>query len=458
VLADAGNGSFSVGARTSWYPSVAAFGDRATFDLIFKVPKRYTMVGVGKLVKQWREGDYAASEWVSETPLAVAGFNYGEYKKKEREDPESKYDIEAYATAEVPAYLQNHGFGTMAPSAMADNAVVDALNSIRLFEHWFGLLPYGRIAITQQPEFSFGQSWPTLVYLPVSAFLDGTQRWSLLGGNAFRFAEFIDEVTPHEVSHQWWGHLVGWATYHDQWLSEGFADFSASLFLQATEKKQDKFDQYWERARKMILDKNQFGQSANQAGPVWMGLRLNTYRTGNAYQKLVYSKGGYTLHMLRSLMWNSKTADEDFIAMMHDFVTTNTGNNASTEDFLAAINRHMRKDMDLEGNGRADWFIREWIYGSDIPSYRMEYSTSPADQGKVLLTAKITQSGVSDTFRMRVPIYLDFDGSMMRLGSIGLVGDQTSPEFKVIIPKKPKRVILNAHHDILTAESVVSGN
>src|ERR1035441_1428034 len=264
VLADAGNGSFSVGARTSWYPSVAAFGDRATFDLIFKVPKRYTLVGVGKLVKQWREGDYAASEWVSETPLAVAGFNYGEYKKKEREDPESKYDIEAYATAEVPAYLQNHGFGTMAPSAMADNAVVDALNSIRLFEHWFGLLPYGRIAITQQPEFSFGQSWPTLVYLPVSAFLDGTQRWSLLGGNAFRFAEFIDEVTPHEVSHQWWGHLVGWATYHDQWLSEGFADFSASLFLQATEKKQDKFDQYWERARKMILDKNQFGQSANQ--------------------------------------------------------------------------------------------------------------------------------------------------------------------------------------------------
>jgi hypothetical protein len=458
VLSDAGNGSFSVGARTSWYPSVAAFGDRATFDLIFKVPKRYTLVGVGKLVKQWREGDYAASEWVSETPLAVAGFNYGDFKKKERDDPESKYGLEAYATSEVPAYLQNHGFGTMAPSAMADNALVDALNSIRLFQLWFGALPYGRIAITQQPEFNFGQSWPTLVYLPVSAFLDGTQRWSLLGGNAFRFAEFIDEVTPHEVSHQWWGHLVGWATYHDQWLSEGFADFSAGLFLQATEKKQDKFDQYWERARKMILEKNQFGQSANDAGPVWMGLRLSTFRTGSAYQKLVYPKGGYVLHMLRSLMWNPKTGDQDFIAMMHDFVTTNTGKNASTEDFLAAVNRHMRKDMDLEGNGRADWFIREWVYGSDIPSYRMEYSIAPADGGKVTLTGKITQSGVSDTFRMRVPVYLDFDGNLTRLGSIGVVGNQTAPEFKVILPKKPKRVILNAHHDILAAESVVSGN
>jgi hypothetical protein len=453
VLEDAGNGSFSVRSRTSWYPSVGAFSDRATFDLIFKVPRRFTVVGVGKLVKQWREGDYAASEWISETPLAVAGFNYGDYKKKERDDPESKYDFEAYATAEVPAYLRGAGLGSMAPSAMADNALVDALNSIRLFTLWFGPLPYGRIAITQQPEFSFGQSWPTLVYLPVSAFLDETQRWSLLGGDAFRFANFIDEVTPHEVSHQWWGHLVGWATYRDQWLSEGFAHFSASLFLQATEKKPDKFEQFWERSRKMIIEKNEFGRSANDAGPIWMGLRLNSYRTGSAYQKLVYPKGGYILHMLRSLMWNAKTGDQDFMAMMHDFVIANTGKNASTEDFRDAVNRHMRKDMDLEGNGRIDWFFREWVYGTDIPSYRMQYSLSPADQGKMLLKGTITQSGVSENFRMRVPVSLDFDGNLTRLGSIGLIGNQTSPEFKVMLPKKPKRVLLNAHHDVLAAES-----
>jgi len=458
ILEDAGNGSFSVRARTSWYPSVNAFNDRASLDLIFKVPKRFTVVGVGKLVKQWNEGGFAASEWVCETPVAVAGFNYGEYKRKEREDPDSKYDIEAYATSEVPAYLRGHGFGMMAPSAMADNAAVDALNSIRLFTIWFGSLPYGRIAITQQPEFSFGQSWPTLVYLPVSAFLDDTQRWSLLGRNAFQFANFIDEVTPHEVSHQWWGHLVGWSTYHDQWLSEGFAHFSASLFLQAIEKKPDKFDQFWERSRKLILDKNEFGHSPEDAGPIWMGLRLNTFRTGSAYQKLVYPKGGYILHMLRSLMWNPKTGDQDFIAMMHDFVSANAGKNASTEDFLAAVNRHMRPELDLDGNGRADWFFRDWVYGTEVPSYRLEYTMTPADQGKVTFSGKVTQSGVSAGFRMRVPIYLDFDGNLVRLGSVPISGSQTSQEVKVLLPKKPKRVLLNAHHDILATESVVSGN
>ena len=70
--------------------------------------------------------------------------------------------------------------------------------------------------------------------------------------------------------------MVGWESYHDQWLSEGFADFSASLYLQFTEKKPDKYLKFWESARKRIIDKNNFGRRADDAGPVWMGLRLES--------------------------------------------------------------------------------------------------------------------------------------------------------------------------------------
>jgi hypothetical protein len=454
VIQKEGSGNFSVGARTSWYPSLNAFADRATYDLTFKVPRQYTLVGVGKLDKEWREGDYAVSHWVSDVPMAVAGFNYGLFKKKSVYDDKTHYQIEAYATSEVPDFLQHRNLN-LTPSAMAESAMIDGENAMRLYSAWFGGAPYGRIAITQQPAFNFGQSWPTLVYLPVSAFLDSTQRWMLMGGSAFRFAEFIQEVTPHEVSHQWWGHMVGWASYHDQWLSEGFADFSAGLFLQQTERNPDKYLKYWERAQETIMAKNSYGNRPNDAGPLWMGLRLNTFKTGGAYNRLVYPKGGYVLHMLRYLMYDRETGDHDFIAMMHDFVSTYLNQNASTESFKSVVEKHMKPSLDLEHNGKIDWFFRQWVYGTEVPSYRMDYSLAPDADGKFLFTAKVTQSGVSSRFVMGVPIYFDFDGRVMRAGEVALRGNMTSTEVKIRLPKKPKRVLLNANHDVLAAETTV---
>jgi aminopeptidase N len=159
--------------------------------------------------------------------------------------------------------------------------------------------------------------------------------------------------------------------------------------------------------------------------------------------------------MLRYLMIDRETGDKDFIAMMHDFVATYLNQNASTESFKFVVEKHMKPSMDLEKNGQMDWFFRQWVYGTEAPSYRMEYSLAPEADGKFLFTAKVTQSGVSSRFVMGVPIYFDFDGRVVRAGSVALLGDATSNEFKLRLPKKPKRVLLNANHDVLAAETVV---
>jgi aminopeptidase N len=333
--------------------------------------------------------------------------------------------------------------------------MVEAQNSMRIFSNWFGEAPYGRIAITQQPQFNSGQSWPTLIYLPISAFLDSTTRWMLMGGASFRFAHFIQEVTPHEVAHQWWGHIVGWASYHDQWLSEGFADFSAAVYLQYVQSSNDKFLKFWERNRDAILEKNEWGKRANDAGPIWMGLRLNTYKTPSAYDQLVYPKGGYILHMLRMMMWEPKTGDEAFKAMMRDFVKSHFHQNASTESFKKVVERHMKPVMDLDRNGRMDWFFNQWVYGTEVPRYRLDYTLTPESDGKFLLKGTLTQSEVSDRFKMPVPVYLDLDGKVMRLGQVGVTG-RSPAEFSVRLPQKPKRVLLNASHDVLASGSTSS--
>ena len=146
---------------------------------------------------------------------------------------------------------------------------------------YFGKAPYENVTITEQPNFNFGQSWPNLVYLPISAYIDSTQRWMLFGQIDTKFTGFVQEVTPHEVAHQWFGHGVGWASYHDQWLSEGFAEFAAGLFLQQAmgPKWQKDYIEFWERQRMRILEKNNFGVSPNDAGPLWLGVRLISPRS-----------------------------------------------------------------------------------------------------------------------------------------------------------------------------------
>jgi hypothetical protein len=450
VIHKAGGGNFSVGARESWYPSLNTFRDHSHYDLIFKVPKQYTMVSVGKLKQEWKEQDYACSEWITDAPIGVAGFNYGIFKKKELTDPQLNFKIEGYATSELPDYLRGaEEIGGMSPSRLIDNTMVEAQNAMRIYSSWFGKSEFGRIAITQQPAFSYGQSWPSLVYLPLSAFLDSTQRYRLMGGINSRLTDFVDEVTSHEVSHQWWGHMVGWSSYHDQWLSEGFAEFSAGLFLQLTEKSPDKCLKYWEHARKEVTEKNNFGRRPNDAGPVWLGQRLNSYKNPGAYSSVVYRKGGYILHMLRYLMWDSKEGDKAFIEMMKDFVSQQMNHTASTESFQRVVEKHMQPAMNLTGDGKMDWFFAEWVYGTALPKYKFDYTLTAEADGKWMLHANLTQSEVPAGFVMQVPIYLDFDGTPRRLGQIRITGSSTLNDIKVKLPAKPKKVWINAFHDVL---------
>jgi len=289
VLSDAGGGSYYIGARESWYPNLNGFGEKALYDLTFKVPHSNVLISVGKLEEQHTEAGFAVTHWVTPVPIAVAGFNYGQYQKITLPDNVTHYDISGYYLSELPDSLrryQSSALSGMSPAAMTKYALDQARAQMQTCTFFFGKAPYDNVYITEQPNFSFGQSWPNLVYLPISAYIDSTQRWLLFGQINARFTGFVQEVTPHEVAHQWFGHSVGWASYHDQWLSEGFAEFSAGLFLQQAmgPKWQKDYIQFWERQHDRILEKNNFGVSPNDAGPLWLGIRLISPHSQEAYQ------------------------------------------------------------------------------------------------------------------------------------------------------------------------------
>ncbi|MBC7930121.1 MAG: carboxypeptidase regulatory-like domain-containing protein [Rubrivivax sp.] len=451
ALQNVGGGNYFLGPRSTWYPNNygSQFGDRAVFDMTFRYPKGNTIIGTGLPVgAEAVDGDHAVAKWTSgETELAVAGFNYGDFKKKLLQDPTTGYQIEFYANYGAVPGFSGPQEGSMSTIGRANYILDDTQNSTRIFNAFFGKLPYTRVAMTQQPRGNFGQAWPTLIYMPYTAFWDATQRWLAMGSVRAATSGFFKYVGPHEVAHQWWGHTVGWKSYRDQWMSEGFAEFSASLYAQAVHGNGE-FVDFWETQRQLItLARPQTrDRKPYTVGPVTQGYRLNSGKTGNVARFMIYPKGAFILHMLRMMMFDRKRGDERFSAMMQDFIKSNYNKDVSTEDFKRAVEKHMTPQMDMAGNHRMDWFFDQWVYGTEMPSYRFEYTV----RGNTL-TGSVTQSGVSDGFQMPVPVYAEFGKGWSKLGSAMMRGNTTTDLGQIELPQPPARVAIAAFKDVLAA-------
>ncbi len=463
VLRNAGDGNFFVGARDSWYPNLGTFTALASFDLSYRCPKGFEVVSVGTREEDRIEEDSRVFRFRQTRPIRVAGFNYGKFRKLERTDPDSGFTVSVYTNTGTPDFIQElnllmQGNRTglnhvpVDTAGFADAAMVDGINGARAGSVFFGPLPEKRVAITQQTQAFFGQSWPSLIYMPFLAALDSTVRRELGLTGA---SHFVDEVGPHEFAHQWWGHLVGWNNYRDQWLSEGFAEFSVSLVLQSVDGGK-KFNPFWERARRAILETPRGSSVSNDSvGPISLGWRLGTPRSPEAYQAMVYSKGAYVLHMLRMSMkqYGTPNPDSKFIEMLKDFVSTWSDKNPSTADFQAVVERHMVPALNLANDGKLDWFFRQWVDGTEIPRYRSKLAAVKAgDQYRIQGT--ISQDGVSDDFRSLAHVYVEFPkGDIRHLGAVPLTGRQTLPvDVTIKLPVEPKRILVNAMHDVLTRD------
>ncbi|MBZ5566053.1 MAG: hypothetical protein LAP13_27000 [Acidobacteriia bacterium] len=467
IVFQQGSGLYYVTARESWFPSFGAFDDRSQYVLHMRSPKKFKFVSTGRLMRSEKEKDFLETTWESPIPLGVVGFNYGDFVNKSRSD--ANLTVTAYSGKEVPDELKNLGAaidmaelgrgpnrsgslemqmgimrGGFNTAIMVGYAAGVSYQALKLFESYYGGLPFPEVSVTEQPVRGYGQSWPMLIFLPYDSLLDGTTRNSLRLQNSAEAREFYNLVAVHEMAHQWWGHTVGWKTYHDQWLSEGFAEFSAALFLRQFEPKNVK--SFWDLKRRWLLSKNRAGHRPVDVAPVWLGLRSNSYMEPGNYQALVYFKGAYILEMLRVLMEDLRSPNPNakFIAMMKDFVSTYSGKNASTEDFRRIVNRHCGESM--------DWFIDEWVYGTATPHYGLNYSLQQGDNGKTILQISVTQSDVPKDFRMRVPIYVTIDGQPRRLGFVSVEGT-TAVKANIPLPMRPQKVTLDEYHSILCTVS-----
>ena len=92
-------------------------------------------------------------------------------------------------------------------------------------------------------------------------------------------------------------------------------------------------------------------------------------------------------------------------------------------------------------------------------SVRLSRITQPTKSSSTTAIATVSQTGVSDNFKMPVPVYGEFNGNMVLLGRMLIAGNVETEELKITLPQKPDRLAINYFHDILShrSESVAKG-
>jgi hypothetical protein len=486
VLAEAGGGLMYVGARGIWYPNRGIA--MSNFDLEFRHPPGWTLLATGRQqpppAPPAAKADTSATpppgaqvtRWVSERPMPLAGFNLGKYTRAqaragaitveayagsgmEREFPVPRFEEEI---RDLPGHSDLRPKPTLSaplPPSPARNAQLVANESARALDFYsrrFGPYPYASLALTQMPGAS-SQGWPGLIYLSSYSFLTTEQRSQLHMGAVNE--TFSNQVIAHETAHQWWGDLVTWSTYHDQWMMEALANYSSLMMLESEDPA--RFRAAMDKYRDDLLQKNKDGVPLMQAGPVTFGSRLSCSQFPAGYEAISYGRGTWLFHMLRYMMDDAErkagghargaqsapAVDEPFIRALRKFRERFQGKAITTRDLFSVFEEELPPSLRYEGKKSLDWFYQGWVNGTDIPAFELHETKFVNKAGATAVTGVILQKSASDNLVTAVPVYASVAGKNVFLGRVFADGRET--EFHLSAPAGTHKVILDPHQTLL---------
>jgi Peptidase family M1 domain len=463
VMSEAGSGLLYVGARGIWYPNLGpAMSD---FDLEFRYPAGWTLVATGRRVSWETAGGEQLSHWVSERPIPLAGFNLGKYRTVRAHAGKTEVEIlaargvedsitePAVSFAELPRFpRRTPNMVAPPPFAPAPEAQAVAQRSTRALEFFarnFGPFPFDSLAITQIPG-PDSHGWPGLIFLSSYAFLnaEGRERLHLSSYEKLLYSEVVQ---AHETAHQWWGDAVLPRGYHDVWLAEALANYSALLALE--QEKPDAMRAALEQYRRDLARKWQDGPPMQDAGPVTLGARLTTSKLPEAYEVVVYGRGTWLMHMLREMFRDADrdVADPDarFYGVLRELRERFDGRTLSTDDFEKALEDALPSSLRFEGKKSLAWFFDGWVNGSALPQFQLSGVKFTHRNGRMVATGTLLQKDAPDGLVTSVPLYTAIHGGKpVYAGRVFADGPET--EFQLPVPAGARGLVIDPHETVLT--------
>ena len=457
LISRAGDGVFFVRNRANWYPtSDRTFSD---FKLTFHYPAQLGLVATGKRTEHEVTEGFSTSVFETETPARLAGFNLGRFVTAERQVDD--YVVEVHANRNVEERLKPKTPAAMyvpappsprrrrfsqppvlvtraAPPAPNPAARIDAVadlsrEAFSFFLKRYGPPPTSTVVISPIPA-SFGQGFPGLVYASTLSYLSPNDPpvSSMAPSDQVFYSKLL---LPHEISHQWWGNLVAVDSTSDNWILESLATYSSLLFLEEQEGAEAR-DRMLAAFRGRLLAENDDGATVESAGPLVLGDRLRSGKFPSAYRVILYEKGAWVIHMLRSML-----GDERFLSLLRALPERRRAQYLTLEEF-----REMAAAQLPDGHPDPELrdFFDHWVHNTGVPEFSIRWKQ---DKGRI--TGALTRSGVSEQAAITTPLRLVLDSGETIEWMV--VSDGAVTELNRAVPGKVSRVEVNPDRTLLTA-------
>lgn len=373
-----------------WFPTYRYALDGALTDVSVTVPLGFSVVAPGKLASVDTKGASETFRWKSESEISRVSVSIGRFAEKT--DSDGSVQVRTYLTEE---YRNREG-----------EILDQAKKILRFYTTAFGPYPRQTLTLVQLDGAALDERANAgLVFLPER----------LLKSKTLDLADLA-----RRIAYQWWGYSVVYASSHDAWLSDGFAYYSAALYLKSID---DNLYQT-EMARLATL-----ALKYEKKAPIGQGLQIGVGTP--EYESIVAGKGAWVLQMLRTLV-----GDEAFTKSLREFVHKFSGRSATTADFASLVGAASSKDL--------NWFFAQWIDNIGIPEVSVDYVVYKRKDGTFKITGKVQQP--LDLFRMPLDIAVETKGKQEQK-TINLAGKTTN--FTILTETKPVRIIIDPENKIL---------
>lgn len=379
----------------NWLPCVDHPADKATVDFVITAPEHYQVVANGIQVEETSlSNKQKLTRYHESTALPTKVMVIGV----------ADFAVQLAGTVEcIPVYSwiypedRDKGFFDYAQAA----------EILPFFIQNVGPYGYKKLANVQsKTRFGGLENANTIFYYENS--VSGTRR--------------SESLLAHEIAHQWFGNMATEKDWAHIWLSEGFATYMTTLYMENVYGK--------DTATKMLLqDRAQtIAYSRQKMRPIVDSAVTNYMDLLNANS---YQKAGWVLHMLRLQL-----GDSTFWRGVRTYYARYAGRNASTED--------LQKVFEEVSGSNLGVFFRQWLYTPGQPQLDIVHKY---DAGKKLLSVTVTQQQAA-LFQFPLEIQVRGgaeDGIITK--SVPVKEKQTT--FSIPMMEKPLKVIADPNTRLL---------